>query len=200
MENFEEMLAKNLAYLRKEKKLTQGELAEKLKYSDKTVSKWETGEAVPDVETLIEICSIFGVSISEITSGPVWDRKIKEEKEEKKESNNKFIISLLAISLIWILVTVAYVYANIAYAKNIWIVFIWAVPSSFVLAIIFNSIWGRRFFTFIFVSLFMWTFLVALFLTLIKVRMWPVFLLGIPGQIAIILWSRLKPKKKKLTD
>ena len=197
MENFEEMLAKNLVFLRKRAKMTQGELAEKIKYSDKTVSKWETGEAVPDVETLIAICDVFNISINEITSGPIIDKEIQDEKQQKKESSNKVIISLLAISLVWILATVFYVYANIAYHANIWLAFVWAIPSSFVLAIIFNAIWGKRFFTFIFVSFFMWTLIGAFFFTTIKFHMWPIFLLGIPGQIAIVLWSGLKPKKKK---
>ena len=197
MEDFGEMLAKNLAYLRKQKKMTQGELAEKLKYSDKTISKWETGEAVPDVETLLEICKIFQISMNEITGGSIWDKRIKENKEEKTQNNNRLIISLLAISLIWIMATVVFVYANISDGLNIWIVFIWSVPLSFILAIIFNAIWGRRFFTFVFVSFFMWTFITAIFVTMIEMHMYPIFLLGIPGQVAIVLWSGLKPKNKK---
>lgn len=197
MEDFEQIVAKNLVYLRKQKKLTQGEVAERLKYSDKTVSKWENGEAVPDVETLLNISKLYGVSLNEIVDGPIWERKVVASKEEIKQSHNKFIISLLAISLVWILATTFYVYANISFDLNLWISFIWAVPVSFVLAIIFNAIWGRRFFTFVYISFFMWTFITALFITLIEFHVWPLFLLGIPGQIAIILWSRLKPKKKK---
>ena len=177
--------------------MTQGELAEKIKYSDKTVSKWETGEAIPDVETLIDICEVFGVSLNDITSGPISERLIKQTKEEKKETSNKLTISLLAISLVWILATVFYVYANITYQMNIWLVFVWAIPCSFVLAIIFNTIWGKRINTFVFVSIFMWTFILAIFVTMFAMHMYPIFLLGIPGQIAIVLWSKLKPKKKK---
>lgn len=196
MEDFEEMLAKNLVFLRKQKKITQGELAEKLKYSDKTVSKWETGEAVPDVETLLAICEIYGVSIGDITDGPIWEKKVKETKEEIKQNHNRVIISLLAISLIWILVTVFFVYSNIMFNKNVWIAFVWAVPASFVLAIVFNAIWGKRIMTFVYVSLLLWTVIVSLYVAFLKYNMWPLFLLGAPGQIAIVLWSGLKPKKK----
>lgn len=197
MENFGEMLAKNIVYLRKQAKMTQGELAEKIKYSDKTISKWETGEAIPDVETLMLICREFGVSIDEITKGPISQQLIKASKEEIKQNHNKFIISLLAISLIWILATVFYVYVNIAYDKNIWLAFVWSMPISFVLAIVFNAIWGRRIFTFVYVSFLMWTLTLSLFLTFLELYMWPLFILCIPGQIAIVLWSGLKPKQKK---
>lgn len=197
MENFGEMLAKNIVYLRKQAKMTQSELAEKIKYSDKTISKWETGEAIPDVETLMLICQEFGVSIDEITKGPISQQKIKASKEEIKQNHNKFIISLLAISLIWILATVFYVYVNIAYDKNIWLAFVWSMPISFVLAIVFNAIWGRRILTFVYVSLLMWTLTLSLFLTFLELYMWPLFILCIPGQIAIVLWSGLKPKQKK---
>lgn len=197
MENINDLIAKNLVYLRKQSKMTQGELAEKLKYSDKTISKWENGEAVPDVETLLNLCALYNISIADITEGPIWEKVVKEEKEEKKQNHNKFIISLLAISLVWILATTFYVYANISFDLNLWIAFIWAVPISFILAIIFNAIWGKRFFTFVYITCFMWSFIAALFLALLKFQIWPLFLLGIPGQIAIILWSRLKPKKKK---
>ena len=60
-ENVKEIIAGNLASLRKASKLTQQQLAEKLNYSDKAVSRWENAETLPDIETLCRICDIYGV-------------------------------------------------------------------------------------------------------------------------------------------
>lgn len=55
--------------LRKEKKLTQAKLAEKIFVSEKTVSKWENGNGIPDTNTLPKLCEVLGVSINELLSG-----------------------------------------------------------------------------------------------------------------------------------
>ena len=52
MEELKSIIGENLASLRKEKKLTQAELAERFNYTDKAISKWEKGETSPDIETL----------------------------------------------------------------------------------------------------------------------------------------------------
>ena len=57
-ENVKEIIAANLCALRKENKLTQQQLAEKLNHSDKAVSRWENAETLPDIETLCKICDI----------------------------------------------------------------------------------------------------------------------------------------------
>ena len=60
-ESVKEIIASNLASLRKQNKLTQQQLAEKINYSDKAVSRWENAETLPDIETLCKICDIYGV-------------------------------------------------------------------------------------------------------------------------------------------
>ena len=61
MENVKAIIAKNLVELRKSKRMTQQELAEKLNYSDKAISRWEHAETLPDIETLCKVCEIYGV-------------------------------------------------------------------------------------------------------------------------------------------
>ncbi len=73
-----------LAELRKEHKLTQAELGEKLGVTNKTVSRWETGNYMPPVEALEELSNLYGLTINELLSG----RKLKaEEYREMAESN-----------------------------------------------------------------------------------------------------------------
>ena len=86
-----------LVILRKEKLLSQEELAEKLNIPREIVSKWETGEVTPDLEKLLEISRILGVSLDELT-----DQKVKENTDPIKENNNsvkKIIIVLLILAI-----------------------------------------------------------------------------------------------------
>ena len=63
MDENKRIVADNITALRTAKKLTQSQLAEMLNYSDKSVSKWERGDSVPDVFVLKKIADIFGVTV-----------------------------------------------------------------------------------------------------------------------------------------
>ena len=68
--------------IRKEKGITQEQLAEELGVSGRTISRWETGSNMPDISLLVEIAEFFDISIPEIIKG---ERKSKDMKEEAKE-------------------------------------------------------------------------------------------------------------------
>ena len=59
MENLKDVIRENLINLRKEHKLTQIDLAKKINYSDKAISRWENGDVLPDVEILNSICNVY---------------------------------------------------------------------------------------------------------------------------------------------
>ena len=59
MKDLKLVIAKNIAKLRVDSNMTQNELAQKLNYSDKAVSKWERGESLPDISVLVQIAEIF---------------------------------------------------------------------------------------------------------------------------------------------
>ena len=71
MENLNFMIGKNLQILRKKNSLTQAELAEKLNYSDKAISKWEKGESMPDIMLLPELCQILGITADALLEVPM---------------------------------------------------------------------------------------------------------------------------------
>ncbi len=89
-------IGKFLAELRREKELTQEQLAEKLGTSNKTISRWENGNYMPPVEMLMELSDFYGVSINELLSG-----KRLEQSEEKPaaEENLKRILTENSFSL-----------------------------------------------------------------------------------------------------
>lgn len=85
-----------LAELRKERKLTQAELGEKLGVTNKTVSRWETGSYMPPVEALEELSRLYGLTINELLSG----RKLTaEEYREMAESNIRATLKASAFDL-----------------------------------------------------------------------------------------------------
>ena len=79
----QEKIGKFIAELRKEKKLTQIDLANKLGITDRAISKWENGRGLPDLSLLTPLCEILDVSINELLSGSRLDKKDYQEKLEK---------------------------------------------------------------------------------------------------------------------
>ena len=69
-EDLKNQLGTNIAAYRKRMGLTQAGLAEKLNYSDKAVSKWERGESVPDLLTLVQLSELFYVSVDDLLQDP----------------------------------------------------------------------------------------------------------------------------------
>lgn len=196
MENIKDIIADNLVKLRKEHKLTQLELAEKLNYSDKAISRWEKGEVTPDIETLLNICNLYNISIEDITKPQSNPKQLT--KRYHFEIRNKLIITLLAISLVWFIATLVFVYSKITIHKTFWQAFVWAIPISCILGIIFNSIWGKRKYMFVIISLLIWSLIASIYIQMLTIyNFYLIFFLGIPLQIATILWSLLKPRKAK---
>lgn len=191
------IVSENLTKLRKAKGLTQMELAQEFNFSDKTISKWESGESLPNIDILNKLCAYYGITFNDLVSESF---EICDEGQTKKRNKvlttNKIIITLLAVTLVWIIATITYIYMDLYANSNFWMAFIWAVPISCVLGIIFNAIWGTRKVGFVLISAFIWTLLAAFYLQLLSFNLWTVFILGVPSQIAIILWSGLKKTKK----
>ena len=192
MENLKQVIASNLAYLRKKNKLTQLELAEKLNYSDKSISKWEHGETMPDIEILHKLAEVYGVTLDFLVSSKPVEEKEKLFTKPKENKKNQIIITLLAISFVWILATVIFVYSSLTGADRYWLVFMWAIPVSFIVMICFNKMWGKRKFSFFILSGIVWSLLTCLYLQFLPYNMFLIFLIGLPVQIAIILWSQFK--------
>ena len=196
MEDIKVIIGKNLAELRKRKKYTQLDLANILQYSDKSISKWEKGDSLPDIEVLYNICNLYGVTLDYLTHEGNYKDKKDYIKKDKKYTKNKIIITLLSCISVWFIQTLIFV--SLLIYKNIvlWPLFIWGLPITFILLLIFNCIWGQKPLRFLYISCIIWSLLASVFLQLIyfDINIWPLFLIGIPGQIATILTIGLKKK------
>lgn len=194
MENINIVIGNNIKELRKIHKLTQNDLAEKLNYSNKAISRWESGEVIPDVNTLNKICDIFQIPIGQIFENNLTKKQIT--KQYKFQIGNKLAISLLAVLMVWLTATVAYVYSVITFGDNIWQAFLWAIPLSCIVGIVFNSIWGKKIINFIIISILVWSTLACVYITFLQYNMWLIFIIGVPIQIGIILWFNIHRRPK----
>ncbi len=194
MDEIKKNLSKKLLELRHQKKLTQLELAQKLNYSDKSISKWENGDAVPDIAVLKQIATFYEVSVDYLISDDT-EKKPENTLPNNSNNKNKIIITLLATSVVWIVATIIYVQLKIWAKINFWIIYIWALPVSFIVLVVFNAIWRKKKFSITLTSLLVWTLLLSIYLQFLKYNIWVIFLIGAPMQIAIILWSQLNKNK-----
>lgn len=192
MNDLKQIIASNISRLRKQKELTQLEFAKALNYSDKAISKWERAESVPDIIILKQIADLFGVTVDYIINEHTNNEKILVVEENKKSKINKVSLTLLATCPIWIIATIVFTFGLIFANIYLWQAFVIGIPFSFLIFLIFTSIWGNRRNNYFIVSCLVWSILLCLYLCLIKHNLWQIFILGIPAQISIILWSTLK--------
>lgn len=113
-------------------------------------------------------------------------------KKTSKHNLNTLPLTLLSVTPVWIIATLIFTLIAIFTGNYIWYIFYIAVPITMLLFIIFNSIWGNRRNNYFIISVFIWSILFCLYFTLYKYRIWQIFFLGVPAQITIYLWSRLK--------
>jgi transcriptional regulator with XRE-family HTH domain len=214
MENIKSIVARNISELRQEKKMTQSDLAVQLNYSDKAVSKWERGESLPDVTVLKKIADLFGVSLDYLVEEehPVAEPAVEPAAagdgpaapEHDGSKRAHAVITAISILLVWLVATLVYFLLDmlLAHAAVCSMVFVYAVPVSMIVWLVFNAIWFDRRRNYTIISLLMWSGLLSVFLSLLpfSVNIWRVFLLGIPGQVIIWLWSRMRIRPAKTNE
>lgn len=201
MEDLKPIIAKNLTELRLNAKMTQSDLAEQLNYSDKAISKWERAESMPDIAVLKAIADLFGVPLDYLVRQEHTETPVPAESEPFRDRQRiRRIITFLSILLGWSVATLVYVVFDVAWPdlKLHWITFLYAVPVSMIVWLVFNSIWFNRRRNYLIISLLMWSTLACVAITLIALHItaWQFFLLGIPGQVIILAWSGLGKKTK----
>ncbi len=189
------IIAHNLCILRKKSGLTQLQLAEKINYSDKAVSKWEKGDCLPSIYVLMTVADFYGVTLQEIVS----EDKGVEPKKGKKDI--KTMVSLLSWATVWLVATIVFVMLRyISPVERAWLSFIIAIPASFLVCTIFSLVWKWRLPTAIFSSFFVWTLIMAISLMLSSSQIWLVYLIGIPLQFIIIFSTVLSYIKHRVKE
>ena len=202
MDEIKKNVAANITANRKRLNMTQLQLAEMLNYTDKAVSKWERGEAVPDVFVLKKMADIFGITVDELISSPA--EGIEEPQEQRKLTRgSKALIAVISAGLVWLVATVVFVALLWAGVNKAWLSFVYALPLSAIVFTVFGRIWEKKWRTAIAASVLIWSMALAVHLTLLAFReanLWLVFIVCIPLQILTVLWFVLRIKLRKDKD
>ncbi len=204
MEEIKQAIAKNLCELRKMKNMTQADLAEKLNYSDKAVSKWERAESVPDISVLKALADIFGVTVDYLITEEHDDPDMLRKKASRRKIRNRSLITGISILLVWFIATFAFVNAGLFSSvgeKLLALSFVYAVPVSCIVWLVFNTIWFNKRRNFLIITLLMWSMLLSLVLSffvfgILGANVWKLLIIGIPAQVIIAMWSGIKVKRK----
>lgn len=199
MDDIKTIVAKNIAELRLLNNMTQLELAEKLNYSDKTISKWERAESSPDIAVLVEIADLFGVTLDYMVRSENIEKQVKENKQQQTRYNHR-VITYISEFCVWFVAIFAFILTSLIVQKMTfqWLYFAYALPIVLIIRLVFNSIWFNPRNNYLIISALMWTVLAAIHMTFLYfgINVALIYVLGIAGQIVIVLWSFIKKPKK----
>ena len=200
-EKIKARIGSNIASFRKAAGLTQAGLAEKLNYSDKAISKWERGESVPDVLTLMQLGQLFGVTMDALVSSDSPAGAGLQEPE--RPTARKGIIQALVSTLVWFVALFFFVVISSFRIPGSWVAFVYAIPVNAIVLLSLRSAWHDYRWNKALISTIVWGRLVSIYETdfaLLSFNAWQILLLGIPGQVAIFLWFRMfqHPKEEAL--
>ena len=189
-------VAKNIAAYRKAHHDTQLDLATKLNYSDKSVSKWERGESLPDVYILSQIADLYGVSVSALIG----------EIQPPKESKPHYHMFILLLSLALTMAVATLLFSMFMICKvdyPAWMFFVYALPVCSIICIVFTSLWWGILWQGVSVSALIWTLGLSLYLSFELENVSLIFLVCAALQVLTVLWEVFRKfllKSKGLPD
>ena len=175
-------VAKNIAQYRKAHHDTQLDLATKLNYSDKSVSKWERGESLPDVYILSQIAELYGVSVSALIG----------EIQPPRESKPHYHMFILLLSLALTMAVATLLFSMFMICKvdyPAWMFFVYALPVWSIICIVFTSLWWGILWQGVSVSALIWTLGLSLYLSFELENVSLIFLVCAALQVLTLLWE-----------
>lgn len=193
-EELKKNVAKNLTALRKNAGLTQAELGEKLTYSDKSISKWERGDGLPDLVVLEKLAELYGVTLNDLVGSTA-----PKVSGKKPHLTNRIIIPLLSVGLVFLVASIIYFALRLAgfEAGKVWLVFLYAVPVAFIPLIVFAALWWKIRHRFICASGLTWSIVLCIRLTFHIEVLNSIFIVAAIFQVLIILWFFMRYRSVK---
>lgn len=197
--SLEQIIADNLVYYRKASGLTQLEVAEKFNYSDKSISKWERAEGMPDILVLKALADFYDIRVDDF---------FKEEKAKIKmtRKSKRWFIFGLSETLVWLVFGIFFTVFSI-FLRDVfawWLLFVYAAAASAILAVVWAGIYHKRLYQLIATSCIIWFTITSIYLTALMVtlpnpnqNLWLLFLIGVPLEVLAILWYFLRKNLKK---
>lgn len=169
--------------------LTQAELAAKLNYSDKSISKWERGDGTPDIFVLKDLADIYGVTVNDLIS----EEKPKPVVKPGPSKKSKLLITLLSSGLVWLIASLIFFAIKLANpaAEMVWLAFIIAIPIFFIVLIVFTCLWWDNISRCISVSGLIWSLALTIDICVVIESSVYIYIIAAVLQILAVLWFLL---------
>ena len=186
---FKQIIATNITEYRKQLNLTQLELAERLNYSDKSISKWERAEATPDAYVLKQLSDLFGVSVDVLLK----EGAARTNKPRRMILRKRIMVPSICVIGIFTLATI--IYGILIMAKTTWdrpwLMFIIALLPSAIVLCYLSYKYAKTKSRLLAFSLLNWSFTLLLFFFLKNSSSYLVFIIAGAFQLVIIFWFLL---------
>ncbi len=187
MDELKKIVAKNITELRLACNMTQLELGREISYSDKAVSKWERGEAIPDAYVLLQLSRLFGVTVDYLLTGHGEEDSPKVTVLKSAPANH-LVVALISITGVWTLAALIYVILLLS-GINHPMIFQYAVTVCTIVLTVMNTLWGKRIYNLFIISALVWSILLTIYLIFfaLSYNWWQLLILGIPAEVIICL-------------
>ncbi len=160
------IVARNISVCRKRAGMTQADLASKLNYSSKSISKWERAEGLPDLVVAQNMAELFGVSLDALLQDDAPQHTVAAQPAAENNAGRRMIL-LMSVGLCWLVATVAFFLLKIAVPSlsRVWLAFIYALPASFIVCTVFTCLWWKKIWRLLSISGIIWTLAVSVHLS-----------------------------------
>ena len=171
------------------------ELAEKLNYSDKSVSKWERGDGLPDLLVLKTIADFYGITLNDLVAN-------EPPKKLRSTKRQHIIVPLLSVAIAWLVAIIVFMVLSMLpmEIEGKSLVFLYAVPVSFIIFTVYSSLWWSQILQFFTIVGIIWTVALCIFVTINLSGIYLIWCVAAVLQVMEILWFILKYKKSKKLD
>lgn len=189
--------ASNIIKLRTENGMTQAELGAKLNYSDKTISKWERGEAIPDAFVLLEMAEIFGVSVDYLLSShDSWEPPADNDGENCRSYSVNVIIAIAVIAVMTLALTVFVTLWLLDIIE--WRVFLAGASVALLTYMILDCVFKKgKHLQFSLAAFVLSLFVLLYFFMPVVAKPWQLFLIAIPAEIIVFLSCNIRKRPGK---
>jgi transcriptional regulator with XRE-family HTH domain len=197
LEELKLVAAGNLINLRTAAGLTQAELGAKLNYSDKSISKWERGEAIPDAYVLKQMAELFGVTVDYILSSHTdWEPPQAPDDPRQDVVYSTSVIIAIAVVGVWTLALTAFVALWLADLVR-WKIFAAAFPVSMLTLLVLLCVFKRTKHLKYVVALFVLSLFVAFYLLFLNHNPWQIFLIAVLAEVIVFLSFHIRKRPRR---
>ena len=189
--------ASNIIKLRTGAGMTQAELGAALNYSDKTISKWERGEAIPDAYVLTQMAEIFGVSVDMLLSSHDKWQPAPDPDAVPDRSYSVDMIIAVAVLGVWTLALTAFVALWLVGIIR-WQIFAVALPISILTYLVLICVFGKRRHLQYVIAVFVFSLFLTVYLLFLQSNPWQIFLICVLAEVLVFLSCNIRKRPRFL--